>query len=94
MNAARKRNKPSVGNYLVRFLAVFVASGLSVISTGILIGVELWKAVLMAGVGGLATVLEGIARAAIADGSVSHEEIDKVFRRVGNAEDDGDTESL
>lgn len=80
-----RRKEKSVWNYLVRFLAVFIASGLSVISTGVLIGVELWKAIVMAGMGGLATVFEGIARAAIADGSVSRAEVDKVFQEVGES---------
>lgn len=79
----RSRKRPTLRNYLVRFLAVFVASGLSVIGAGIVVGVELWQALVMAGVGGWATVLEGIARAAIADGKVSKNEVEEVFRRVG-----------
>lgn len=64
---------------MTRILAVFSASGLSVIGAGTIAGVELWQAVLMAGVGGVATVIEGLSRAYILDGDLSEEEIDEVF---------------
>lgn len=64
---------------LARIFAVFFASGLSVIGAGTLAGVELWQAVFMAGIGGVATVVEGLSRAYIADGDLSEEEIDEVF---------------
>ena len=65
-----------------RILAAFAASGLSVIGAGAIAGVELWKAVLMAGIGGVAVVVEGLARAYMDDGVLSREEIDAVFNRV------------
>jgi hypothetical protein len=66
----------------LRILAVFSASGLSVIGAGALAGVELWQAILMAGVGGVATVVEGLSRAYINDGDLSDSEIDEVFNSV------------
>jgi hypothetical protein len=66
----------------LRIIAVFAASGLSVIGAGALAGVELWQAILMAGVGGVATVVEGLSRAYINDGDLSDEEIDEVFNSV------------
>jgi hypothetical protein len=65
-----------------RILAVFSASGLSVIGAGTLAGVDLWQAVLMAGVGGVATVVEGLSRAYLDDGKLTQEEIDQVFNSV------------
>ena len=65
-----------------RILAVFSASGLSVIGAGSLAGVDLWQAVLMAGVGGVATVVEGLSRAYLDDGKLTQEEIDQVFNSV------------
>jgi len=65
-----------------RILAAFAASGLSVIGAGAIAGVELWKAVLMAGIGGVAMVVEGLARAYMDDGVLSKEEIDAVFNKV------------
>lgn len=74
MSVTRKLRKVTL-----RILAVFSASGLSVIGAGTIAGVELWQAVLMAGVGGVATVIEGLSRAYIADGDLSDAEIDEVF---------------
>ena len=67
---------------LLRILAVFGASGLSVVGAGAIAGVSLWKAVMMAGVGGVATVVEGLARAYMDDGKLDAEEIDAVFNKV------------
>lgn len=67
---------------LLRILAVFAASGLSVIGAGAIAGVELWKACLMAGVAGVATVVEGLARAYMDDGKIDANEINDVFNKV------------
>ena len=67
---------------LLRILAVFGASGLSVVGAGAVAGVDLWKAVLMAGVGGVATVVEGLARAYMDDGKIDEAEINAVFNKV------------
>jgi len=66
----------------LRIVAVFAASGLSVIGAGALAGVQLWQAVAMAGIGGVATVIEGLSRAYLKDGDLSMEEIDEVFTAV------------
>ena len=67
---------------LLRILAVFGASGLSVVGAGAIAGVPLWKAVMMAGVGGVATVVEGLARAYMDDGKLDADEINEVFNKV------------
>ena len=67
---------------LLRILAVFAASGLSVVGAGAIAGVSLWKAVLMAGVAGVATVVEGLARAYMDDGKIDANEINDVFNKV------------
>lgn len=72
----------SVKQILLRILAVFAASGLSVVGAGALANVPLWKAVLMAGVGGVATVIEGLARAYLDDGKIDANEINDVFNKV------------
>jgi hypothetical protein len=66
----------------LRILAVFAASGLSVVGAGAIAGVPLWKAILMAGVGGVATVIEGLARAYMDDGKIDPDEINDVFNKV------------
>ena len=67
---------------LLRILASFAASGLGVVGAGAIAGIELWKAVLMAGIGGVAYVVEGLARAYMDDGVLTKEEIDAVFNKV------------
>jgi hypothetical protein len=65
-----------------RMLAVFIATALGVIGTGALIGVEVWQAALMAGIGGVATVMENLARAYLDDGKITNDEINGVFTKV------------
>jgi hypothetical protein len=64
---------------IARIVAVFLASGLSVIGAGSLAGIEIWQAAMIAGIGGVATVVEGLSRAFLADGNLSEDEINAVF---------------
>lgn len=66
----------------LRILAVFGASGLGVVGAGAIADVPLLKAVLMAGIGGVAAVVEGLARAYMDDGKLDADEIDAVFNKV------------
>jgi hypothetical protein len=66
-------------NILLRMLATFAASGLGVVGAGTIAGVEVWKAVMMAGIGGVAVVIEGLSRAFLDDGKLSVSEINEVF---------------
>lgn len=67
-----------------RVIAVFIATALGVIGTGSIIGVEVWQAALMAGIGGIATVAEGLSRAYLKDGQLSLDEINEVFTNANN----------
>lgn len=71
---------------LLRILATFAASGLGVIGAGAVANVPIWKAILMAGVGGVATVIEGLSRAYLEDGKLSITEINAVFNKVDGAD--------
>lgn len=75
-------NNGKLKQIVTRIIAVFSASGLSVVGAGTLAGVQLWQAVLMAGIGGVATVIEGLSRAYLDDGKLTQEEIDSVFNSV------------
>lgn len=67
---------------LLRIIAVFAAQGLSVVGAGSLVGIEVWKSIVLAGGLGVAHVVEGLARAFMDDGKLSKEEIDGVFNSV------------
>ena len=69
-------------NILLRILATFAASGLGVIGAGAIANVPIWKACLMAGVAGVAVVVEGLSRAFLDDGKLSSTEINQVFAKV------------
>ncbi len=67
---------------LLRILAVFAANGLGVIGAGAIAGIPLWKACFMAGIAGVATVVEGLSRAFLDDGKLTLDEINDVFNKV------------
>ena len=71
-----------LNNVLLRIVAVFAASGLGVIGDGAIAGVTLWKACFMAGMAGVATVVEGLAREFLDDGKLELSEINGVFTKV------------
>ena len=62
-----------------RIFATFAVSALSVVGAGALVGVEIWQSALMAGIGGIASVVEALSRAYLKDGDLTHAEIDEVF---------------
>jgi hypothetical protein len=77
----------------LRILAAFAASGLGVVGAGSIAGVPLWKATLMAGIGGVATVVERLARLYLDDGNLSADDIDMAFgviQKVPGAESEED----
>lgn len=69
-------------NVLLRILATFAASGLGVIGAGTIAGVPVLKAVFMAGIAGVAVVIEGLSRAFLEDGKLTNSEINSVFNKV------------
>ncbi len=71
-----------IKNILLRILATFAATGLGVVGAGSIAGVPLWKAIFMAGIAGVAYVVEGLSRAFLDDGKLSIEEINGVFSKI------------
>ena len=69
-------------NIFLRIVAVFAASGLSVIGAGAVVGISTVTAVTMAGLLGVATVVERLARSFLDDGKLSAEEINAAFSKV------------
>ena len=72
----------TLNNIILRIVATFAASGLGVIGAGAIAGVPIWKACFMAGMAGVATVIEGLSRAFLDDGRLSVTEINEVFNKV------------
>lgn len=82
-NASLEKAKMLIG----RTVAVFAASGLSVVGAGSLVGIEVWKSIALAGGLGVATVVEALSRAYLADGKLTTSEINDAFRLVDNKKD-------
>ena len=62
-----------------RIVAVFLATALSVLGAGSIVGVSIWQSALMAGIGGVATVVERLSRAYLDDGKLTEDEINAAF---------------
>tara|TARA_Y100001963_G_scaffold23040_2_gene30450 strand:+ start:24595 stop:24864 length:270 start_codon:yes stop_codon:yes gene_type:complete len=62
-----------------RMIATFIANGLATIGAGTLIGVDIYKAILLAGTLACVKVAEDLSRAYLDDGKLTMEEIDQVF---------------
>lgn len=65
-----------------RIFAVFSATALSVLGAGSIVGIEVWKAAAMAGIGGVATVIERLSRAYLEDGILTKNEINQAFAGI------------
>jgi hypothetical protein len=72
----------NIWNIFLRIVAVCAASGLSVIGAGAVVGISTVTAVTMAGLLGVATVIERLARAFLDDGKLSAAEINAAFSKV------------
>jgi hypothetical protein len=72
----------NIWNLLMRIVAVFAASGLSVIGAGAIVGIDTLSAVILAGTLGVATVVESLARGFLDDGKLSAQEINSAFAKV------------
>jgi len=78
----KENSQKALTNILMRILAVFAASGLSVLGAGAVVGIETVQAVMLAGLLGVATVIERLARAFLDDGRLSLTEINDAFKSV------------
>jgi hypothetical protein len=83
----KEKQMKQLHNIFLRILATFAASGLGVIGAGAIAGVPIWKACFMAGIAGVAVVVEGLSRAFLDDGTLSSREINSVFAKVDKEAD-------
>jgi hypothetical protein len=72
----------NIWNILMRIVAVFAATGLSVIGAGAVVGISTIQAVVLAGTLGVATVVEKLARGFLDDGKLSLTEVNEAFAAV------------
>jgi hypothetical protein len=80
-------------NVILRIFATFAASGLGVVGAGAIAGVSMSKAIFMAGIAGVATVVEGLSRAFLDDGKLTVNEINAVFSRFDKKSAVSDSET-
>ena len=69
-------------NYLKiakRMLALFLVTALATVGAGAAIGIDVLQAALLAGIMGIANVVEDLARGYLNDGELTEEEIDQAF---------------
>lgn len=69
-----------------RMLATFALNAFAVIGGGALIGLDVVETVLLAGILGVANVLEDLARGYVNDGHLSDAEIEAAFRKASEEE--------
>lgn len=77
-----KKGFSQLVNILLRIVAVFAASGLSVIGAGAVAGISTIKAVSVAGLTAVAAVVEKLARGFMNDGKLDLDEINAAFAAV------------
>lgn len=77
-----------ISNIVKRMMATFVATAIGVVGSGAIVGVDVAKAALMAGVGAVAVVLEKLARAYLEDGELTTDEINSAFGGFGTQEEE------
>ena len=66
-------------NIIKRIIALFVVSALTTIGAGSIIGLDTIKTAILAGVLGIAHVVEDLARSYLNDGKLSKNEINEAF---------------
>ena len=62
-----------------RILALFTVSALTTIGAGAIIGMDTLQTAILAGIMGVANVIEDLARGYLNDGKLSKDEIDSAF---------------
>ena len=71
-----------IKKFALRILATFVATALSIVGAGAIAGIEVFKSALIAGIAGVATVIEEIARTYMQKGKLTDRDIEKAFDKA------------
>jgi hypothetical protein len=73
--------KQTITKIIIKSIAIFFASALSVVGAGSVVGVDVIDSALMAGLLGLIRVIESLARGFLDDGKLSLKEVDEAFKK-------------
>lgn len=65
-----------------RVIATFIASALSVIGAGSIIGIDVWLSAALGGLLAVAKVVEKLALAFLEDGKIDQDEVNAIFSQV------------
>lgn len=65
-----------------RVVATFIASALSVIGAGAIIGADVWLSAALGGILAVARVVEKLALAFLEDGRIDQDEVNTIFSQV------------
>jgi len=76
-----------VRTIIFRMFATFLVSALGVVGAGAIAGVDVVTAAFMAGIGGVATVVEALSRAYLSDGKLTMAEINESFSKINDEKD-------
>lgn len=69
-----------------RIMATFALNAFAVIGGGALVGLDVIETIMLAGILGVANVLEDLARGYVNDGHLSDAEIEAAFRRAADSD--------
>jgi hypothetical protein len=72
-------DKETVTSLIGRIVALFLVSALTTIGAGAIIGIDTLQTAILAGVMGVANVVEDLSRGYLNDGKLSKKEIDEAF---------------
>jgi len=73
-------DKNTVISVVGRMVALFLVSALTTVGAGAIIGIDTLQTAILAGVLGIANVLEDLARGYLDDGKLSQTEINQAFK--------------
>jgi len=72
-------DKETTMNILGRMVALFLVSALTTVGAGAIIGIDTVQTAILAGVMGVANVIEDLSRSYLNDGKISKKEINDAF---------------
>jgi hypothetical protein len=72
-------DKETTMSIIGRIIALFLVSALTTIGAGAIIGIDTVQTAILAGVMGVANVVEDLSRGYLNDGKLSKKEIDEAF---------------